>query len=438
MGGQIGISGVQKRSPQRRNHKLADARREHSLSQARLAAEIGTTPLSVTRWETGQTSPSQYFLWRLCTYFKKSAQELGFNVRDEDETPSHLLLDPVLPPLPLHRLIGRDALINEVRQDVLASEEGRKIAALNGLPGVGKTTVAVALAHDQQIQKQFDGIFWAGLGPKPDIVSHLKRWGMLLGVIPTELAKLSGLDSWAIALRMVIGTRRMLFIIDDAWHIDDALSLKVGGSNCAHLVTTRSPALAAEFAPARVRVVPALNEDEGVALLIQLASELEKEEDTGAVRTLARSVGGLPLALALMGNHLNTQSSQPRRLSAAIGRLNKAEERLRLTGHRSPLERPPNLAAGTPLSLQAAIAVSVQQLSKQARSALTCLSAFSPKPGPFSEDAALEVVPVEALDELADVGLLEVVGPRQYRLHQTIIDYATLMWDEPSDAYEEP
>ena len=53
--------------------------------------------------------------------------------------------------------------------------------AAEGLPGVGKTTLAVALAHHPRILTHFrDGILWAGLGPTPDVMSLLGNWAQEL------------------------------------------------------------------------------------------------------------------------------------------------------------------------------------------------------------------------------------------------------------------
>jgi hypothetical protein len=87
---------------------------------------------------------------------------------------------------------------------------------------------------------------------------------------------------------------------------------------------------------------------------------------------------------------------------------------------------------GQSLSLHTIIAVSDQQLSEQARTALNALSVLPHKPNVFSEDAALAIsdAPVTALDELLDTGLLESSGDERYSLHQTIADYAHLHLQE--------
>ncbi len=226
----------------------------------------------------------------------------------------------------------------------------------------------------------------------------------------------------------------MLLVIDDAWQIEEALVFKVGGPHCAYLVTTRFPYLAVQFATDGATIIHELNEHDSFILLERLAPDVVKNEPE-ALQGLVQAVGGLPLALALIGKYLRTQSysGQTRRICAAIERLQDAEERLSLSEPQALLERSPTLARNTPVSLQTIIAVSDQQLEGQERSALRALSVFPAKPNSFSEEAALAVcdISAETLDALSDAGLLESRGPGRYALHQTIADYARAQLADP-------
>lgn len=341
------------------------------------------------------------------------------------------------PPRPTYNLIGRDELLSNFKQQLFTA----KTVALNGLPGVGKTALAVELAHDTEVLKQFpDGVLWAGLGRQPDVTMHLSTWAVALGIPQAEVAKLAsvGVEAWAKAIHTAIGMRRMLLIVDDAWQAEAALAFKLGGPNCAHLVTTRLPGIALDFAGEYAIAVKELSEDKGLTLLAQLASRVVEAEPEEA-KALVKAVGGLPLGLILMGKYLRqeTHSGQPRRLHRALERLRKTEERLRLTQPQSPLERQPSLPVDTPLSLLAVIEISDEALDEVSSYALRALSVFPPKPNTFSEEAALSVctATVETLDKLDDFGLLETSEPRRYTLHQTIADYARLKLTDDT-AYE--
>jgi tetratricopeptide (TPR) repeat protein len=337
--------------------------------------------------------------------------------------------DPAIPLLPAMPLVGRDEEMSRLRQRLKA---GGNVAltALNGLPGVGKTALAIALAHDQAIRTEFhDGVLWAGLGPQPNVTGVLRRWGTLLGISSVEMAALSSSEAWALALRTAIGSRRMLLVLDDAWRIEDALTFKVGGANCAHLITTRFPSIAAHIAFDGATTLRELDEEEGMALLRLLAPSVIEREGKKA-QDLVQAVGGLPLALTLIGNYLRQQAyqGQPRRITAALERLANADVRLHVGEFHGPAEKHSSLPTETQLSLQSVFAVTDEQLSTEARAALYALSVFPPKPNSFSEEAALTVAActVEVLDVLSDFGLLESSSEGRYTLHQTIVDYARL------------
>ena len=462
------------------NNQLRHEREMRGWSQQKVAEAVGTTARTVSRWELGLSRPYPYFREQLCTLFGKNMTELGLLNEDPldaldviaieplsedtkrpeqssatysnnttiEETANESfsrsnfpdIYDPSIPPslAGQSELVGRDQLLRQIKQQLQVGEQVA-ITALNGLPGVGKTALAIALASDPDIKARFrDGILWAGLCPGADIPGLLQHWGLLLGLAPEDMMKLQGIRAWSLALRRAIGQRRMLLVIDDAWKLEDALSLQVGGPLCSYIVTTRLASLAAQIANNEVVVVPELSEEDGIALLKRFAPEVVNQEPETA-RELVGLVGGLPLAQVLIGRYLHTEAirRQPKRLQRAVEQLRLTEQRLRLALPLLALSLPSNLVPGSPWSLQAAIAVSDQQLDKQARKALRALSVFPAKPNSFSEDAALAVcrVPVEVLDTLSDSGLLESQGGDCYTLHQTIADYARTQLDDQS-AYE--
>lgn len=431
------------------NQSLRAERELRGWSQAKVAREIGTTAHNVSRWERGLTSPYPYFREQLCTLFGKNARELGL-VEDTElieeaqplvsssaqegqrDTLSQSdsvaeLFDPMTP-LPLdHAIVGRKEALHRVKQ-LLVGEGRQRTVALTGLPGIGKTALAITLAYDSSVREQFpDGVLWVGLGSQPRIAEHLSRWAILLGLSGVHIAALNFQEQWSEAIRTQIGARRMLLVIDDVWNIEDALAFKVGGRNCAHLITTRSPTVARAFAPAGTYVVQELSELDSLALFMHLAPGTQAYERE-TVQELVNAVGGLPLALTLMGKCLNIQmhSGQPRRIQAALQRLRDSEERLHLSKAQASLERPPALSPGVPISLQTVIGVSDHLLDERARMMLRSLSVFPAKPNSFSEEAAITVAndSVEVLDRLTDAGLLEGSGPGRYMLHQSIADYA--------------
>jgi hypothetical protein len=335
----------------------------------------------------------------------------------------------LVPPRPAHRLIGRDDQLHSLKQRLLNGKD-RGLTALCGLPGAGKTAIVIDLAHDPDILEHFDqGILWARLGRQPDVPAVLGTWAASVGVSAEVVASCAQIAERAAAIHAAIGLRRMLLIIDDAWDSEAALAFKVGGPNCAHLVTTRQVNVALDFAGESVTVIRELDPNQGLDLLAQLSPQAVEVEPEG-VRDLVRAVGGLPLALVLIGNCLRRQSyyAQSRRLRETVARLQTAEARLQLAQSQSPLDASPDVPADVLLSLQSTIELSLAALDENTRQALADLSLFPPKPNTFSEAAALAVsdAPANVLDTLVDHNLVESPAPDRYTLHQTIADYASM------------
>ncbi len=418
------------------NDRLRAARRSKHLSREELGKTLGISAFTVGRWERGEAVPDVYMTARLCELFKKRPEDLGFPILtayatddEQDGQGKHKtvqILDPAIPVPPALPLVGRDQELAEFRAR-LQNTEGESVIALNGLPGVGKTALSLALAHDTNLREYFtDGVLWAALGPEPNIPGIFSRWAKLLGISRHETARLNQSDTWARVIHDAIGNRRMLLVIDDAWTVEDALTMKVGGPQTAHLVTTRYPSIAAHIAVETATQIQELGTEDSMTLLRLLAPQIVDIE-AGKAYDLIHAVGGLPLALTLVGNYLRLQaySGQPRRIHAALKRLSDAEGRLQISTPRGPAEQHPSLPSDVPLSLQSIIAVTDQQLSTKQRAALYALAVFPAKPHSFSEEMAREVAACtnETLDALADTGLLESASSDRYTLHQTIADY---------------
>ncbi|WIG61924.1 MAG: hypothetical protein OJF49_004673 [Ktedonobacterales bacterium] len=427
--------------------RIRQMRLRKCLSQADLAEMMATSIPSVSRWERGVGLPNHHFRRKLCELFACTPEELGFLDAEANTDTADLMTAPerfgrageqtsagepersVATTFPLPHavpLIGRQDVLVTLKQALLAASN----VAIVGLPGIGKTAAALTLLHDAELSAHFaDGILWAPLGRTPNLHSLLSNWGMALGLATAELSQCPDLAALERLVVATVGQRRCLFIVDDVWSIEDALRFRVGGQHCAHLITTRMPEIATRFAGPLAVTLREISAEDGVSLVQGLAPDVANAAPE-AIRELVTSVGGLPLALTLIARHLSVQaqSGQPRRVRSALERMRRAEERLRLAEPVALVDRHPSLAPDTPLSLQAVIELSDQELDAETRNALYALSVFEPKPNSFGEDAALTVgdIRAEALDTLYDSGLLESCGPGRYTIHQTINDFARL------------
>lgn len=417
------------------NELLLRERQRRGWTREYVAGQIGIADAkTIGRWERGVAFPSAFFLQKLCELYARLPQELGLFHDNPPlypytacqhgcmQEPSQAIYDPVLP-LPQKNVSGHQILLHALKT-CLCDQELPARAALYGLPGIGKTSLAVTLAHDQEITTHFcDGILWASMGIAPDLVALLRHWGRVLGIDEIFLERAENPEALAMLLRARIGSRRLLLLLDDAWKFYDAQVLQVGGPNCAYLLTTRITTLAYHFANTTSLQVPELSLEESLDLLASFVPDV-REERYQPLRPLVSAAGGLPLQLCLFGRYLQGRANgrQPRRREHALEYLSHASARLQL--------RMPSAFGepGTTCSLRECIERTTSRLNVCALHTLVALATLPTKPHSFSEEEALAVcagVGDEAmLDLLVDAGLLEVNDQGHYLLHPVIADYA--------------
>jgi len=333
-----------------------------------------------------------------------------------------------IPLKPYYKLQGRSGLIDKIVNELTSSKAST--LALTGIPGSGKTALAVELGHNENIRQHFiDGILWAGVGQEPNVIALLRNWGADLRIHPEELRTLKTKLELATRVRQEIGDQNILLILDDVWDTETVVPFSiVAGKHCSLLMTTRSPSLAHKFPKIRVHSVEVLDPDISMELLLEfLPNTLDKDQE-GLVE-LVKLVGGLPQALVLVGRHLASQSysNDKQRVTDTIQKLLDYKKLLKLSEIPFELDYYPNLSEDMKISLEAAILLSVKELSEKAKEILQLLSIFPPQPSSFSKEAAIDICQStsEIMYELEDAGLIEKDTSGRYRFHQIIGYYAS-------------
>ncbi|MEV4233545.1 BTAD domain-containing putative transcriptional regulator, partial [Streptomyces bobili] len=173
------------------------------------------------------------------------------------------------------------------------------ITAIGGMAGVGKTTLAVHLAH--QVADRFpDGQLYVNLrgfdpsgtavGPGEAVRGFLDA----LGVAPDRVPH--GLDAQAALYRSLLAGRRFLVVLDNARDSEQVQPLLPASSGCLAIVTSRDR-LAGLVAGhgARTLTLRPLGIEEAEELLVRRLGAERVAAEPGAVAEISALCAGLPL-----------------------------------------------------------------------------------------------------------------------------------------------
>ncbi|MFY1688313.1 BTAD domain-containing putative transcriptional regulator [Plantactinospora sp. WMMB782] len=318
-----------------------------------------------------------------------------------------------LPPA-LPGFVGRAAGIERIERMLDPTAGGVPVVAVSGQPGVGKSALAVTVAH--RIRDRFpDGqlfVHLAGASAAPrDPAALLADLLRVLGVPGSALPQ--NLSALAAAYRARLADRRVLVVLDDAATAAQVRPLIPGTPGSAVLATSRRRL--SGLIDARHLPVGPLTDDEARALLADVVGPDRVAGEPGQAARIAAACGNLPLAVRIAGTRLATRSWP---LAILADRLDDERQRL------------DELAAGD-LQVRASLALSVQALSAPTREAFGLLGSLGPVS--FAAWAVAELLDSadadRVLDELVEASLLEVARPTdggepRYRLHDLLRVYA--------------
>ncbi|MGH8901509.1 MAG: tetratricopeptide repeat protein [Egibacteraceae bacterium] len=315
---------------------------------------------------------------------------------------------------------GREKLVTMI----LALFEGERaeqstrvaISAIAGKAGVGKTALAIHIAH--QLRSRFpDGALYVNLrgteaqalSPSTVIDNFLLALGVPRGQIP------DGLEERVALYRAELANRRMFVVLNNAAGEAQVRPLLPGSAGCAALVTSRKRLSGLDAVHS---VIDVLEPYEAVEFLAKVAGPERVVAEPEAAQAIVGLCGYLPLAVRIAGAKLAARPS--RRLAKLVERLVDERDRLSM------------LEVGD-LEVRAGFALSYQGCAEAEQRAFRLLGLLDvPDFAAWVPGALLGVGNAEAeqlVERLADAQLLETMGddatgPSRYRFHDLLRVFA--------------
>lgn len=332
------------------------------------------------------------------------SRELGLEPGAALQSAYRSLLDDVTPPRPRGGLAGSRLLPPELadftgrtreREAVTAQleREGGPPVLLTGPAGVGKTALAVHVAH-RLAARYPDGVVATRLCAED---GSARPWRSVLSELARALGCTERLpadrEEAATTWRSWLSVRRVLLLLDDAPDASTLDPLLPPSGPSAALVTSRSRLPCLESA--QRTELPPLSAEEALHLLGGIIGRTRLEAEYAAAERIVTATGLLPLALRAGGNRLSVLRHMP---------LGQYADRLE-----HPLEALDELSSGG-LGVRARLTGAWARLPGPARVTLHALAAL-PDPA-FSLRTAARVLGTDgrgaqrALEGLIDAGVL--------------------------------
>src|ERR1700753_541291 len=219
-------------------------------------------------------------------------------VQTSGRRPGRAPAPDTLPPEPAD-VVGRDRELASLTTDGVPG-----VAVIQGMPGVGKTTLAIRAARLAADQYP-DGTLYLNLHshdpgrPPLDPAEALYQLLQMLSVpapqIPETIGERTSL--W----RSQLGRRRAVVILDDAAGHDQISPLLPSVRRCLILITTRRRL--SDLGRARCLTLDVLPDGEAIALFQRISGE-SRAEDAAKIAAAVKRCARLPLAIQLTAGRI--------------------------------------------------------------------------------------------------------------------------------------
>lgn len=222
--------------------------------------------------------------------------------------------------------IGRQDVVARAETVLSGDHATMPVVTISGKAGIGKSALAVHVAHRVAAGTYPDGQLYCdlrGTQAQPATPAEvLGRFLSALGVVGSTLP--DGVDERADMYRSMLANRRVLVVLDDACSESQVHQLLPGSPTCGVVVTSRTRLTG--LAGSHLVDVDCLNPGDALELLRRIIGTQRLQGEPVAASALVDVVGGLPLALRIIGARLAARPHWT--LASMVGRLDDERHRL--------------------------------------------------------------------------------------------------------------
>jgi len=186
--------------------------------------------------------------------------------------------------------------------DTVKNNQVLGITSLQGIGGIGKTTIAIALCNDNNVRLEFDQIFFLDVGKtinKENVHSLMQLIGQ--HHFKDDASLYQTLQGARLRFQDHLKDKRTLIVLDDVWHDGVIEAFNFSSVDCRLLVTTRDKRLVKN-----AQDIEQLSEDEGLQLLATIFAPDNPQPDklSDQHRQLIIQLEGHTLAINIAGRWL--------------------------------------------------------------------------------------------------------------------------------------
>ncbi|KAA2255239.1 tetratricopeptide repeat protein [Solihabitans fulvus] len=317
---------------------------------------------------------------------------------------------PAQLPADLPDFTGRTALVRRLTRtfEPRAHRSAPPVAAISGIGGVGKSSLAVHVAHlvrehypDGQLYVDLHGTGEHGADPLAVLATMLRGLGVPPGAVPADLAERAAL------FRSVLADRQVLLVFDSASSTEQIRPLLPGSATCGLIITSRTQLI--DLPGVEQFDLPKLSVEEAQTLFHRTVGPERTAAEPGPVKDIVAACGGLPLALRIAAARLVARPQWT--VQTLADKLRDEQSRL------------DELRVGS-LAVEACFHLGYRQLDPVTARAFRLLALPEGPSMPLTAAAAVLDLSVgeasDLVERLIDLNLLSCTVPDRFQMHDLL------------------